>query len=836
MKFSSYIFVSLLAGSSALAQTTTVSSGQLEFFEKQVRPVLVERCHSCHSEQARTVFANLKLDSRAGVERGGHSGPVVNPGDPDSSRLIHAIRYDPGLVGMPPTGKLPDRQIEALTEWVRMGAPWPEQEAAAVSSEVLSEDRRKDHWAWKPVKKPDLPEIVNTDWPRGAIDRFILAKLEEKGITPGKDAGRYAALRRLTFDLTGLPPTPESIEAFANDSSATALETAAGRLLDSPEFGERWGRHWLDLSGYADTLGLGRRIPSPHTWRYRDYVIDAFNSDKPYDQFVREQIAGDVLDFKDDRQHREQIVATGFLAIGPWALVDADKVQLRMDIVDNQIDTTGRALLGLTLGCARCHDHKFDPIPQRDYYSLAGIFMSTKTLDEKRMSGVFSDSYRAPLPETPEELIARGEALKRWQSDYTAAKTESEQAAAERDQLKKEHETAKKADPKSDETRQLAEKLEEAAKKAGKLKSETGRLLMYQKPSPPMALALADRAIPENARINLAGNPHMLGDEAPRAFLSLIKTDKPVKFAHRRLIEFGFQKSSGRLELANWLTDPENPLTARVMVNRIWHHLFGAGLVRSVDNFGLRGDLPSHPKLLDYLASRFVELNWSVKGVIREIALSRTYQLAAGHEPRSAEADPENRLLWRANRRRLEAEAMRDAVLLVSGALDRRRGGMTLPIDTPGSVVMGQPPLLGSKVELGEKRRYRRTVYLPTLRKSQLGDLDLLNLFDFPDPNTVTGRRDVTTVPTQALYLMNSPFLKEQSKLAAGAVLERTGLSDNERVAAFLLRALGRPASENEVESALTFLRETEKELDRETAWARYCHAVFISNEFIFRS
>ena len=311
MKLTSCIVVSLLAGSAALAQTTPISSGHLAFFESKVRPVLVERCHSCHSEQASTVFANLKLDSRAGVERGGHSGLVVNPGDPDSSRLIKALRYDPGLVGMPPTGKLPDRQIEALTEWVRIGAPWPEQEAAAVTSEVLSEDRRKDHWAWQPVKKPDLPEIVNTDWPRGAIDRFILAKLEEKGITSGKDAGRYATLRRLTFDLTGLPPTPESIEAFANDSSATALETATGRLLDSPEFGERWGRHWLDLSGYADTLGLGRRIPSPHTWRYRDYVIDAFNSDKPYDQFVREQIAGDVLDFKDDRQHREQIIATG---------------------------------------------------------------------------------------------------------------------------------------------------------------------------------------------------------------------------------------------------------------------------------------------------------------------------------------------------------------------------------------------------------------------------------------------------------------------------------------------------------------------------------------------
>ena len=507
-----------------------------------------------------------------------------------------------------------------------------------------------------------------------------------------------------------------------------------------------------------------------------------------------------------------------------------------MDVVDNQLDTLGRAVLGLTLGCARCHDHKFDPVPQREYYALSGIFMSTKTLDENRMSGVFSDSYRAPLPETPDELIARGEALKEWQGTYDGAKAESEQAAAERDQLKEKHEAAKKADPESDETKALTEKLEELAKKAGKLKTEAGRLLYYQKPAPPMALALADRPSPQSARINLAGNPHMLGDEVPRGFLTIATTKEPAKIANRRPWGIGVQKSSGRLELSGWLTDPDNPLPARVMVNRVWHHLFGAGIVRTVDNFGLQGELPSHPELLDYLAARFIELNWSVKSLIREIVLSRTYQLAARHEPAAAEADPENRLLWRANRRRLEAEAMRDAVLLVSGALDRRRGGMTLPIDAPESVIMGQPPFMSPKVELGENRRYRRTVYLPTVRKSQLADLDLLNLFDFPDPNTVTGRREVTTVPTQALYLMNSPFLKEQSKLAAGAVLEKPGLSDNKRIAAFLLRALGRPAGEDEVERALTFLQETTQELGRETAWARYCHTVFVSNEFIFRS
>ena len=351
-----------------------------------------------------------------------------------------------------------------------------------------------------------------------------------------------------------------------------------------------------------------------------------------------------------------------------------------------------------------------------------------------------------------------------------------------------------------------------------------------------MALALADDPEPEDAYIRLGGNPHSLGGQVSRGFLSLVPLDPKPKIANRRLIGIGFQKSSGRRELADWLAHRDNPLTARVMANRVWHHLFGAGLVASVDNFGLLGEQPTHPELLDFLARRLVALDWSVKSLIREIVLSRTYGLAGEHSEAAARADPENRLLWRSNRRRLEAETIRDAVLLVSGSLDRRSGGPSLPLRSRGSVQMGQPPLLSTSLELTDEVRFRRTVYLPTLRKSQLPEADVLNLFDFPDPNTVKGGRDVTTVPTQALFLMNSPFLIKQSRAAARALLGARAVSDEERIRTFVLKALGRPASPEDTDRAVEYLRNTEADLGRDEAWARYCHAVFASNEFLFRS
>ena len=831
MRFAVALLLVLAASNSAHGQSGTPAPGQLEFFEKSIRPLLANHCYACHSSRAATVFGDFRLDSREALLQGGRSGEAVVIGDPDASRLIQAVRYDGG-VSMPPSGKLSDREIADLSEWVLQGAPWPE--APSGSTPALSDGNGAGHWAWQPLAEVPAPEVRDREWPRGDIDRFVLARLEARQLAPVESADRHALLRRLALDLTGLPPTPAQVERFASDSSPEALESAVDRLLASPAFGERWGRHWLDLSGYADTWGLGRRIPARHAWRYRDYVIDAFNHDKPYDRFVREQVAGDVLEFRDDRQRREQLIATGFLAIGPWALVDQDKVQLQMDIVDNQLDTVGRAVLGLTVGCARCHDHKFDPIPQRDYYALAGIFTSSKTIDG-RLSGVFSDVHRTALPETSEEMRQRAWELDRWQMAYDEALEAEGRAREEVERLQAAVDAFKEAEPESAARKETADRLASAQKELASLKTESERVLYYGKPLPPTAVALADEPEPSDTSIRHGGDPHALGDPVPRGFLSVVPLDSSPKIANRRLIGIGFQKSSGRLELAGWLSDAGNPLPARVMANRVWHHLLGSGIVASVDNFGLLGDRPTHPDLLDYLALRLQRLDWSVKGLVREIVLSRTYGLSPAHQERAAEADPENRLLWRANRRRLEAETIRDAVLLVSGSLDRRAGGPSLPLGSRGSVRLATPPLLVANLELGDDVRHRRTVYLPTLRKSQLTEADILNLFDFPDPNTVKGRRDVTTVPTQALYLMNSPFLIRQAKQAASALLA-ADVSDEERVREFLFEALGRPATPADVARAQEFLRDTEAGLGREDAWARYCHAVFASNEFLFRS
>ena len=814
----------LIAGAlfaASLLSAAEPSSSEIDFFEKHVRPVLAAKCYSCHSSRAKTPFANLRLDSRSAILAGGLSGPAITPGDAAASRLISAVRYESEHLRMPPTGKLPQDEIDALATWVDQGAPWPGSQGVSEASEGASNewDRRLEHWAFQPVADPKPPAANRADWPLDDMDRFVLAQLEARALQPVPDADRYAWLRRVTFDLTGLPPTISEIEAFTADRSSDGHSKVVDRLLGSPEFGEKWARHWLDLSGYADSIGLGRRIPSREAWRYRDWVINAFNHDKPYDEFVREQIAGDVTDYTDDLDRRDKIIATGFLAIGPWALVDSDKVQLRMDVVDNQIDTVGRALLGLTLGCARCHDHKFDPVSTREYYSMAGIFRSTQTLDE-RMTGVFSDVHRWPLPETAAELRDRAQALERWEAEYESAKHAHRQAVERLEALKT----------------QGAEKpaIDLANKEAVELKKEVDRVA-FIKPAPPMALAVRDFGVPENAHINLGGNPHMLGDEAPRGFLAAATVGEPPRIATYYTFKGKKRASSGRRELALWITNPDNPLPARVIVNRVWHHLFGAGLVRSVDNFGLSGEKPSHPELLDFLASRFVRQGWSVKTLVREIALSRTYRLSSDHEAQAAAKDPENRFLWRSNRRRLDAESFRDSVLAVSGKLDRRRGGFTLPIGLPGNVRTVQPPFLTDEAKLGEDRRYRRTVYLPTLRKSAMKELDVLNLFDFPDPNNLTGARATTTVPTQALYLMNSPFLLEQSRFAASALLERKG-DDTGRVRRFVFEALGRPAPDSEVEQALDFLTDMEQQLGRESAWARWCHTVLVSNEFLFRS
>ncbi len=827
-----------------IPQTAQPNQKQIEFFESKIRPLLAENCYQCHSARAKTLFANLHLDSRAGMLKGGDRGPAMVPGDPKLSAFIQAVRQE--NLEMPPSGKLTDTQIALLVKWVEMGAPWPDQAAVTVkiTQPKADTDVSRDHWSWQPVRRVSPPTVQNGDWPSSSpIDHFILAKLEAQGLSPSTDSDRYTLLRRVYIDLTGLPPRPAEIEAFIKDDSQDAFEKIVDRLLQSPRFGERWSRHWLDLTGYANNLGKGRLVPAKEAWRYRDYVINSFNNDKPYDRFIQEQVAGDVLDWENDAQRREQIIATGFLAIGPWALVDADKEQLRMDVVDNQIDTLGRVFLGLNLGCARCHDHRFDPIPTREYYALAGIFRSTKTLDG-RESGVWSKINRVPLPETSVELAKRAAATEQYEKALAEALIPQKTIDREKKRLLDRQQALEEGGADSAEKAQIAKEVEEIDKK---LQEATHRVQMleFNKPSAPLAIATTDRDLPENCRINIGGNPHSLGKVVPRGFLSIASTKPPPRFAERRDLKGRYVRSSGRLELAVWLVDLDNPLTARVMVNRIWHHLFGPGLVGTLDNFGRRGEMPSHSELLDYLASRFVEQGWSIKSVIREVVLTRSYRQASVHNVTAHELDPENRLLWRANNRRLEAEAYRDSLLAISGRLDLvRGGGPTLPLDVADNIDFGRPTLLLEEAKLSEATLRRRTVYLPMLRKSQLEQLEVLDLFDFPNPDETTGVRSVTTVPTQSLYLMNSPFVQEQARLMARVLLEKKELDDRKRIAHFTLKALNRPVTEQERVRALQFLADFEEQLTllsnppenpRLEAWARYCHAVIVSNEFLFR-
>jgi hypothetical protein len=804
----------LAAAASLVAQQP--NAAVLDLFERKIRPVLVERCWSCHSSNARISFAGLQLDTKARTFRGSDAGAVIVPGKPAESRLYQALRYE-GQAKMPPAGKLTAEVIENFRVWIEQGAPWPEERepAAPTATKAQTPKPRVDHWAWKPVKKLPPPPVRAANWPLDPLDQFVLAQLEERGLEPVADASREQWLRRVTLDLTGLPPTLAERESFLADASPSAWATVVDRLLGSTAFGQRWGRHWLDQTYYADNIEIGRRVPARHAWRYRDYVIEAINRDVPYNRFLLEQLAGEQLPAATPEERRRNIIATGFLALGPWPLVNADKEQLRMDVVDLQVDMVGRTTMGLTMGCARCHDHKFDPISLRDYYGMAGIFASTRTLNGRLGLSVFSNVNTLPLPESPEEMMLRAEETRQHRDKLTSLQQTVRDLRARRKAMEKDSADAKALD-----------------KEILRVDTEV-KLLEYLPPVPPTAHAVEDLDTPADCRINVRGNAHQLGEATPRSFVAVAAGDHKVDIADWR---------SGRKELADWLGSKENPLTARVLVNRVWHHLFGTGIVATIDNFGTRGDSPSHPQLLDYLAAEFVDNGWSVKKLVRRVVLSRVYRLSGEANAKAMEVDPENRLLWRMSRRRLEAETIRDAMLAVSGLLDRTEGGPALPLLVPGNVNLANPQFLKEEATLEPAARTRRSIYLPVLRKSQMPELDILNLFNFPDVNQITGPRVATTIPTQALYLMNAPFVAEQAAALARVTLQAAG-SDEDRMAGLVRRVYARDAAADEVRQLLEYVREYASRQAasgareaREEAWKRLCHSLLISNEFLYRS
>ena len=759
----------------ALSSATASES----FFDQQVLPILKQRCYECHSHESK-IKGGLALDSKSGWQTGGDHGAAITPGNVSKSLLVEAVRYTNPDMEMPPKGKLAASEIEVLEKWVAMGAPDPRSGAVAKATGINIE-AGKQFWAFQPVHDSQPPAVKNTNWPVNDVDHFILAKQESAGLTPAPDADAHTWLRRVYLDVTGLPPTPEDISSFVTHHSS--FEAVVDKLLASPAFGERWARHWLDLTGYADQIGTSNNVFAEHAWRYRDYVIRAFNSDKPFDQFIREQIAGDLI-----APTADSITATGFLVLGDVEIVAVDKLKMEHDLVDQQVSKIGTAFLGMTLGCVRCHDHKFDPIAQTDYYALAGMFRSTSST-YKTDNGVWSSVHKADLPETAAQRAAREKQLTHHESRLKALEAE----------LKVK--TAEKAD-----TKALKAQIEHAK---------------FFAPNAPKAFAVHDVEKPADMRITIRGNPYALGEPVKRGTLQVANwADFPPIPPNQ----------SGRVQLADWLTDSRNPLTARVTVNRIWQKLFGEGLVRAVDYFGTRGEKPTHPELLDHLAAQFMKQGWSQKRLLRELVLSRTYRQSS-----QTSSTDENRLLTRMNRPRLDAEAIRDAMLALSGRLMPSSGGMALPLEFPENVSSLNPGAVNPPAFSFKKTRpiqeFERTIYQPVIRTAaQPGSARLRDVFDFTQPAQIAGKRAETAVPTQSLFLINSDLVRARATDIAKLITQAEP-NPGARLEALWLRVLSRPITSTERDEANAFL----ESLPADKAWIELTHALLASNEFLLR-
>lgn len=764
-----------------LAAAVALPGADVEFFEKKIRPILVNNCYACHSADTKPA-GGLRVDDKNGILRGGDSGPAIVPGDPAKSHLLARIQDPNPRRRMPrESAPLSTEQIADLTVWVKDGAPWPEEKVVLSAAPSAMYQRLKEkHWSLQPVKAVAPPAVKNAAWASTEIDRFVLAKLEAKGLSPAADASRPALVRRLSYDLTGLPPAPEEIDAFAADKNPDAYERLVDRLLASPRFGERWGRHWLDVARYGESSGPSRNIPYPHAWRYRDYVIDSVNADVPFNRFVQEQIAGDLLPAATIAERDRLQIATGFLALGPKDVNQRFKERFLMDNVAEQIDTVTRSVLGLTVGCARCHDHKFDPIPTADYYALAGIFSSTVDA-----AGVRSKMGGAGLDYYDPKLLVR---LASYSPQAPSARLEELQAKVAE---------AKKA---WDGIRGTPEGLKIAAngrptQQPFRLKYEALQAELLELTDPAsygFAVHGAREAeAPADTAIRIRGEAEKMGPVVPRGFLSALSVPGVAEVNRTQ---------SGRLELAQWLTNDQNPLTARVMANRVWKHLFGQGIVSTTDNFGMTGDRPSDNELLDYLSSRFVAGGWSVKQLIRTIVLTHAYRLGSESSTANQEADPSNRLIWRHSPRRLDAEEIRDTILATSGRLKLER-----PARLPGQklkmIEMRDNGVESRTIHEISDASVVRSVYLPLLRGVTPRALEA---FDPVTQTLVSGERDATTVPGQALFLLNSAFVRREALEFAQRLLR--GGNDDARVREAYRLTLGRAPSVDELKRARAFL------------------------------
>lgn len=932
----------------------------IEFFEKQVRPILAENCFKCHGPDKQK--AGLRWDHISFVLEGGDRGPEIVPGDPAASRMIQAIGYGNEDLKMPPTGKLGEAQIATLTEWVAMGAPWPDEPVPAGPrgrSRFDVERLKGEHWAWALLRAGKPPAVKDASWAQSPIDRFIQAKLEAAGLHHAPPAERHALIRRVYFDLIGLPPTPAQVEAFVNDPSPNAYEKVVDELLASPHFGERWARHWMDSMRYAETYGHEFDYPIPHAWRYRDYLIRAINADVPYDQFTLEHIAGDLLPEprrNPEHQYNESIIATGWWYLHEQTHAPTDVRQHEADRIDNQIDAFGKTFLGLTLGCARCHDHKFDAVSTRDYYALAGFLQSSRQQEAqldpdvkiraavKQLQAIRDEAGAAMHGvKTPENTAQNADADHVVFEDFNGADFGGwfatgyafGSAPTQRGQWDRNVQAPAPLRPGLAHSGHLSPKLQGTLRSptftithprisircagrgqvrlvidgytmahfngllfrgldakidrpdtlgwttlAGDLHnhlghtayleftddgdgclaidrivfSNDGKGLASDEPlhlpadpsldterfagfrrraeaidatilQPVRVLAMTD-GTGENSYVHIRGSYKSVGDTVPRRNLEAFGGAEGIDVP----------RGSGRLILARQIVDPSiTPLTPRVMVNRVWHHLFGVGIVPSIDNFGKLGQPPTHPELLDYLADQFVREGWSVKQLIRRMVLSNAYQMSSRPaDERAEQIDPNNALMHRARIRRLEGEAIRDAILACSGRLDRARHGASVEVHLTSFMDGRGRPKSGPLDGAG-----RRSIYTK-IRRNFLPPMMLA--FDMPIPFNAMGQRGVSNVPAQALILMNDPLVVQQAERWAKRELEITGRTVEQRVVDLYEAAYARRPTDDEIRQSIAFLNAQLAGYNKPAAaidhdpqvWADLCHVLYNVKEFFF--
>jgi hypothetical protein len=911
------VWAALAAGAVGVAQEVpprnALAPEKLEFFETKVRPILVQRCYECHSGQESN--GGLRLDYREGLLKGGDSGPALQADEPQGSLLLRAIRYQNADLQMPPSGKLDASEIEVLETWVAQGAFDPRADLPSGSSDKtqgMSIQDGRNFWSMMPLKPVEVPRAVDADWCRNPIDAFVLKELDSNGLRPSPESPRREILRRVTLGLIGLVPESQEYKAFEQDTAPEAYERQVDRLLSSEQYGVRFGRHWLDVARYSDSNGLDENIAYGNAWRYRDYVVEAFNSDKPFDRFIEEQIAGDLLPDAD----RQSKTATGFLVLGAKVLAEPDRDKLTMDTIDEQLDTIGKAFMGMTLGCARCHDHKFDPIKQRDYYALAAILKGTKTFGDSNFGAIKHwNEISYANPQEKEQLKAidaqiaekngawnklKSEAIgklreqvRKQAADYlaVASKLTSEATLNEWAQVGEElklhprvlansrryldnhrqeplfakwHELAGHGDHQAirDYYQELFEralgewekakaadaqvkKLEDSTLEAARVAlgdvggflaipakmehaldqeslvkihelAESARLFESAAPDETSVMGVADKGVVDGLAIHIRGSYRNLGDVVPRGFPEVMVSQGATPIFSRH--------SSGRLELARWLANATHPLTARVIVNRVWRWHFGRGLVESTENFGVLGDRPSHPELLDYLARWFIESGWSIKELNRLILTSSTYRMSSVHpEAQSALAiDPENRLRWHYKLERMDAEPLRDSILQVAGRLDCQLGGKSVPLRNR-QFVFDHTSIDHTKYD-----SIRRTVYLPIIRNHLYS---LLEQFDFPDPTMPVGSRNTSMVSVQMLLLMNADWIIDSASLLARRSQEFSS-EPSRRIDWLFETVLGRAPKEHEQRRFLDAI--SAGQASGEDPWVTLAHNLLICSEFIY--